>query len=88
MRAVMDGTGTYNMSSICGSTCFLMTFNSYGPGYYINEHNYQMFAGACRDSIFSNTSIFYAGRNPPEPLVQVSSVALIKCYNVNKCALF
>jgi hypothetical protein len=74
-----DGTTTgYNQTAICGRNsttgtdrdCFLITFNTFGPGYYINSHNYQLFAGACRNSVYNSITFAQIAKSVPQPLVQ------------------
>jgi hypothetical protein len=80
MAAIIDNDGEatgYKQADICGynstgymRNCFLMTFNAFGPGYYINSHNYQLFAGACRNSLYNAVTFKGITRVVPQPLVQ------------------
>jgi hypothetical protein len=72
-----NGSSGYSQADICGynstghlRNCFLMTFNAFGTGYYINSHNYQLFAGACRNSVYNAVTFKGITRVVPQPLVQ------------------
>lgn len=81
MRSIVDlGQGIYRYSQedVCGidtttnqnRTCFLIVFNQFGPDYYVNPHNYQLFAGACRNSLYNSLAIKSLGEVSPAPLIE------------------
>jgi hypothetical protein len=41
-----------------------------GPDFFMNDHNYQIFAGACRNSLFNNITLTAISKSSPEPLTQ------------------
>lgn len=52
-----------------------------GPGFYINSHNYQLFAGACRDSVYNSLTISQVARSPPQPLIQIYYQCVLRPYD-------
>jgi len=85
LRAMVDvpfyggGTyNTYNSADVCGinskgveRTCMMWTFNVYGQdSYFTNPQNTQLFAGACRNSLYLDSAFKLVATIPPTPLVQ------------------
>lgn len=68
----------FDLNQVCGNStvtgetrdCFLWMYDVYGPGYYITQSNYQLFAGSCRNSLFVKESFEGARNLPPQSLIQ------------------
>ncbi len=52
-----------------------------GPDYYMNSHNYQLFAGACRNSLSNSITLASLSKASPEPLVQTYYECTMKPYD-------
>lgn len=50
--------------------CFLIVINQFGKNFYINSDKYQLFAGACRNSIYYEDAYKKAIQHPPTKLIQ------------------
>jgi hypothetical protein len=79
---------TFEISEICGKhtvtsqvrDCFLTMFDVYGPNYYITSNNYQIFAGACRNSLWVEQA-FKGAKKPPSDLVEVYYECVLEPYD-------
>jgi len=97
LRSVVDGTyvglenatNFYNESEVCGFNnktglardCFLWGFDQYGPDYYVNPHNYQLFAGACRNSLYNSVTMTGLAQKSPQPLVETYYECTMRPYD-------
>ena len=79
---------SFEISEVCGINsvtkqvrdCFLTMFDVYGPNYYITSNNYQIFAGACRNSLWVEQA-FKGAKKPPSDLVEVYYECVLEPYD-------
>jgi len=79
---------SYSSTDVCGIDpltglarfCFPWTFNVYGSSFYTNPQNTQLFAGACRNSLYVDEAFKLVTSTPPTPLVQTYFSCTLKPY--------
>lgn len=92
MNALYYGEGdNYDTKAVCGVNatdgqtrkCFMWLFNLYGPNFYITSNNYQLFAGACRNSLYVSQAFQGEGaiKNSPEDLIETFFECVLKPYD-------
>ena len=92
MYALYNKDGdNYDVEAVCGidsSTgttrrCFMWLFNLYGPNFYITSNNYQLFAGACRNSLYVSQAFQGSGAvtKSPEALIQTFFECVLHPYD-------
>jgi len=86
---ITRGVKNENQTEVCGvnsttnlpRSCFTWTFDMYGPGYDVNPHHYQIFAGACRNSLYVSTAFRTIRNRPPVTLVQLYYTCTLSGYD-------
>ena len=66
----------------CFNVIILYCYGQFlGFEFYINEYSFQMYAGACRNSLYQPSAMAKFAKNPPVPLVERYYQCVMKPYD-------